>query len=95
MLYGTKFHIESGPLALLVLAAGLIAAQTLTGAATMAQGRHRVFAAGWLVSALVVVALLSLDLSVNARAVLALNVGPLVGMTVHLASLASHQRHRP
>jgi O-antigen/teichoic acid export membrane protein len=95
LLYGSQFRIEPGPLAFLVMAAGLIAAQTLTGAALMAQGRHRAFAAGWLVSALVVVALLSLDLSVNARSSLALNVGPLVGMTVNLASLASHQRHRP
>ncbi len=94
LLYGGQFRIQPGPLALLVLAAGLIAAQTLTGAALMAQGRHRLFAAGWLVSALVVVALLSLDLSVTARSALALNVGPLVGMTVNLCSLASQPRRR-
>lgn len=95
LLYGGQFRIEPGPLAFLVLAAGLIAAQTLTGAALMAEGRHRVFAAGWLVSAVVVVALLSVDLSVNARSTLALNVGPLAGIAINLAALASHQRHRP
>jgi O-antigen/teichoic acid export membrane protein len=95
LLYGDQFRIPPGPLALLVLAAGLIAAQTLTGVALMAEGRHRAFAASWLASVVVVVALLSLDLAVNARATLALNVGPLVGMTINLAALASHRRHRP
>lgn len=93
LLYGNEFRISSAMIAVLVLGAGLIAMQTLTGSAVMAFDRHRVFAAGWLLSAAVAVMLLSTGLPVGARAALALNLGPVAGLAVNLAALGRHRRH--
>lgn len=94
LLYGDAFRISSELIAGLVLAAGLIAMQTLTGTAVMAFDRHRVFAASWLLSAGVAVVVLSTGLTVGTRAALALNLGPIAGLVVNLCALGGRRRVR-
>lgn len=88
VLYGSEFRVGRGLVALLVLGAGLVAAQTVTGSAMLATGRHRLFATAWVAATVVAVLLLSLPLPTPTRTVLALVVAPLVGLGVNLVTLA-------
>lgn len=87
-------------LALLTLASGSTALLMVTGAAAHAAERHSLYLAGWVVATVVAVALLSVDASPDARAVLALGLAPLAGVAVHLGFLArgpfrsGHRQHR-
>ncbi len=92
VLYGDAFRVGGGLVAALVLGAGLIAAQTVTGSAVMARRRHRVFAAGWLLATAVAVVVLSTGLAVGARSALALGLGPAVGLVVNLLALRGQPR---
>ncbi len=68
----------------LVLTAGLVAALTITGAATVALNRHEVFLAGWVVATGVAVVALLLPGSLESRVLGSLAVGPLAGVAVHV-----------
>jgi hypothetical protein len=68
----------------LVLAAGLVAALTLTGAATVALDRHAVYLAGWLGATAVSGLVLLVPGSLEARVLLSLVAGPVVGIAVHV-----------
>ncbi len=61
---------------------------TLTGAATVAAALHRAYALGWIIATVAAVALLLLPLGLEARTIIALLCGPLVGIAVHLGALA-------
>lgn len=75
----------SGPVfAGLVLAAGLVAALTLTGAATVALDRHAVYLAGWLVATVVSGLVLLVTGSLEGRVLVSLAAGPAVGIAVHV-----------
>lgn len=67
----------------LTLAAALLALLTLTGAASLAVGRHVAFSAGWVAATAAAASCLLLPLAIEPRAVLGLAVGPLVGIGVH------------
>ena len=85
--FGAGFVLAPATLAGLVAAAGALGVLTATGAAALALERHTVFAAGWVLAAAVALALLALlPLSLEARVVLALLVGPLLGAALHLAA---------
>jgi hypothetical protein len=76
----------AGPLfGLLVLAAGLVGSLTLTGAASIALDHHTVYVVGYVVATSVSTLLLLLPLSLDARVVVALLVGPVAGIGIHLA----------
>ncbi len=83
--FGPSYRVDGALLAGLTLAAASLALLTLTGSAVLALGRHRAYATGWVVSTAVSAGLLLTDLPIADRAVLALCVGPLVGIAIHLA----------
>lgn len=79
----------------LVLAAGLVAALTLTGAATVALDRHAVYLAGWLVATVVSGLVLLVPGSLEARVLFSLVAGPVVGIAVHVGlGFASNPERR-
>ena len=68
----------------LVLTAGLVAALTLTGAATVALDRHEVYLAGWLVATAAAALALLLPGSLEGRVLASLVAGPVAGVVVHV-----------
>lgn len=76
----------------LVIASTIVAWLTLTGTAILAIGDHAGYLAGWLLAAVVAVALLTVPLSIPGRVILALAVGPLLGVGLHLMRI--HRRSR-
>jgi O-antigen/teichoic acid export membrane protein len=87
LLYGPGFRTDGLLFVGLTLSAGCMSMLMLSGSACVAAGRFRVFSAGWVLTAVTTTACLSLDLTVEARVLLALFVGPLVGLAIHLAAL--------
>jgi O-antigen/teichoic acid export membrane protein len=81
------FALSTAALVPLVVSSGFIGTLCVTGPALLALGRHRSYAAGWLVASGVAVALLFLPVSLEAKAARALSVGPVAGLLVHLAAL--------
>lgn len=75
-------------LSLLTLASGSTALLMVTGSAAHAAERHSLYLAGWAVATVAAVLLLAVDVSPEARAILALGVAPLIGVAVHLGVLA-------
>jgi len=95
LLYGDAYVIGPVLIAVLVVGAGLITMQTMSGSAVLALNHHRLFAAGWVVATAVAVAMLSLELSVGVRCAWALTTGPLTGLLVNIVTLAVHGARRP
>jgi len=87
LLFGDGYRVPGGQLALLTAAAAGLATLTLTGAAVLALGRHRAFATGWVLAAATSVLLLLVPLPLEARSILSLGVGPLVGIAAHAVAL--------
>lgn len=76
-----------------VFTAGLTAGLCVSGPATLASGRHSAYVFGWAAAAALTVGILFLPLPLPlplplvARALLALAVGPLVGIAVHVVAM--------
>ncbi|MFS0896579.1 hypothetical protein [Mycolicibacterium litorale] len=87
--FGEQYRADGALLAWLTAAAVAIALLTLTGAATVAAAMHRTYAVGWVGATVAAVLLLLLPLDLETRTVVALLCGPMVGIAVHLAGLAS------
>jgi len=87
--FGPEFAVDATTLVLLVLSGGTIAMLTLSGAASLAAGRHVLYAVGWVVATAATAALLLLPGSLTDRAILALTAGPLLGALVHVLGLAA------
>ena len=86
------YAVAAWLLVALTLAAGLMGLLTLSGSVVLALGRHGVYAAGWLTAAVVacgtlVVGFRLVGLALDVGAVVALAVGPLVGMAVHMVAV--------
>ncbi|GAA1734098.1 hypothetical protein [Brachybacterium phenoliresistens] len=71
----------------LTLAGGTVALLTLSGTAALAVDRHRDYAAGWLLASAIGVAVLWVPLGLELRVVLALLLGPMLGIAAHLLLL--------
>lgn len=84
---GEDYRVAPMVLAGLTLAAAGMALLTLTGAAVLAIGSHRAYAAGWLVATATSALVLLLPGGLEARTVASLAAGPVVGVVVHLLSL--------
>lgn len=84
---GPDYRVSGALLAGLMASACALALLTLTGAAVLALGRHRAYAAGWLVATAVSTGMLLAPGSLAVRAVLSLAVGPLVGVAVHAVAV--------
>jgi O-antigen/teichoic acid export membrane protein len=90
-------HLISSPLvlALLTVASASTALLMVTGSAAHAAERHSLYLAGWAVATVAAISLLLIDVSPEARAVLALGLAPLTGVVVHLAVLARRPTFTP
>jgi O-antigen/teichoic acid export membrane protein len=86
--FGPQYQAGGELLAWLTAAAVAIALLTLTGAATVAAALHRAYAAGWVIATIAATLLLLLPLNLEARTIVALLCGPLLGIVVHLVALA-------
>ncbi|AZG47482.1 polysaccharide biosynthesis protein [Gordonia insulae] len=91
--FGADFRLSGATLAAFTLGATALALLTVTGAAAIAVGTHRWYAAGWWAATGASIALLLLPVGVEARVAIALIAGPVVGMIVH--ALALVRRNRP
>ena len=91
LVYGPDYVISGWTVAGLVLAAAMLALLTLTGALCLALEKHRWFSLGWLAATALAVLLLLLPLEgeggTELRTVLALGIGPLAGLLIHLVVL--------
>lgn len=87
-IFGEAYHPTSWLVGMLTLAATAMAALVFTGATTVALGRHRDYAAGWVLAAIIAFLLLfALPFGVGTRAVIALLVAPVCGVLVHLLAI--------
>lgn len=91
LFWGLDYRVNGLVLAGLTLGATGLALLTLTGGVCQAVTRHGIFVAGWLTAVAVAVATLVLPLHLFERAVLALLIGPLAGIIVHLTALRSNR----
>jgi hypothetical protein len=83
-LLNPDYEIAGATFSLLVVAAGLVALLTLSGAASLALEHHVAYVVGWVAATVVTMTILVLPGSMETRTVVALIVGPLVGMPIHL-----------
>lgn len=72
----------------IIAASGLTAALCVTGSAALSHSLHSIFSLGWAVAAITTVGLLFVPLSAEPRVVVALALGPLIGLLVHGIGLA-------
>ena len=81
------------------LTAGIVATSTLTaalsasGAIVVARGGHSAYLFGWATAALLTVICLFLPIDLTTRLLVALAVGPAVGLGIHIAYLVSQARN--
>ena len=86
-LLGPAYGVSGQILAGLTAAATFIALLTITGALCQALTLHGRFVAGWVCAVVVAVLVLLLPFDLATRAVLALSIGPIVGIVLHLTGL--------
>jgi O-antigen/teichoic acid export membrane protein len=85
--FGQDFVLEPNTLATLVASASAVALLCATGPFVLARGRHTLYTAGWVAAALATTIPLALPFDLSTRALLALWVGPLVGLAIHLVGV--------
>lgn len=83
LIFGPDYVVDGPILALLTLGAGGMAVLTLTGAAALASGLHRVYTLGWITATFASFALLMVPASSDVRVTLSLCVAPLAGILTH------------
>lgn len=86
------FAVPGHLLALLTLGAACTGTLMVTGAATLAVGRHAFYLSGWVVATVIAVSLLSGPWELATAAALALIIGPLGGLAIHAAGLSRAPR---
>jgi O-antigen/teichoic acid export membrane protein len=85
IIFSEGYRVDPLVLAGLTLTAALLALLTLTGAATLALGGNRAYAAGWLMATVCATLALLLPGTIAFRTILALALGPTIGIAVHVA----------
>lgn len=93
-LLNPQYDVSGAVFSGLVLAAGLVALLTLSGAASLALDRHAAYVIGWVATTIVTVGILSLPGTMTGRTVTALVIAPLVGIPLHLVRPAALARLR-
>ncbi len=86
-LWGDQYTLPGLTCALIVLTAGLTAALCVSGAAALARKRHFAFLAGWVVAAGITVTAMLLPLPLEPRVMVAMAIGPIVGLLCHVIGL--------
>ncbi|WP_246284881.1 lipopolysaccharide biosynthesis protein [Gordonia asplenii] len=83
--FGGGYHLPGITLAWFTIGATMLASLTISGACVLAVGEHRWFALGWWLATAASIGLLFVPLGVQGRVAVALIVGPIVGVGVHIA----------
>ena len=87
-LWGDRlFDLSASALVPLVVSSGFIGALCVTGSALVARGALRANTTGWIVAAVVSIAVLFIPLTLETRAAVALSAGPLAGLAVQWVCL--------
>ncbi len=94
LVFGAEFDLAPGVLVALIASSGLIGALFVSGSAVLARNAHGLYAAGWVVASVVTLALLFVPIDLPLRAAIALAVGPLAGLVVHLGGLRAGRGSR-
>ncbi|MFC7431107.1 MULTISPECIES: hypothetical protein [unclassified Agrococcus] len=81
------YGMPGAVLAGIVGSAGSIALLTVSGAMVLARASHGAYLGGWAVAAITTIALLLVPGDLATRAVVAVGVGPALGVAVHVAGL--------
>jgi hypothetical protein len=89
---GGSTAIDNAFMGILVISSAIVAALTVTGSAVLARSQHFGYSFGWVLAAATTIVVLSLPITLVGRIEAALIAGPLVGLIVHLAWLASRGR---
>lgn len=93
-LFGEGYVLSTWLTAGIVLTASLTAALCASGAIVIARSGHTAFLGGWILAAGIAVLALFFPLELGFRVLLALSVGPALGLAVHAAFLiTSDRRH--
>jgi O-antigen/teichoic acid export membrane protein len=87
LVFGAGFALPPSVLAPLVASSGLIGALCVTGPAVLARQLHAGYAIGWVVASIVAIFVLFLPVQLETRTVLALSIGPFIGLCVHIGFL--------
>jgi hypothetical protein len=95
LVFGDGYRLDGLVLAITVVSGGLVGMLCVAGAALLAGGRHGLYSAGWVAAAVATIIILLLPLPLETRAVLALCIGPAVGLLVHLGAWAVSRRSTP
>ncbi|GAB17665.1 hypothetical protein GOEFS_036_01040 [Gordonia effusa NBRC 100432] len=85
--FGGEYELRGITLAWFTIGATMLALLTITGACVLAVGAHRWFAVGWWLATAASIGLLFVPLGVQGRVSVALIVGPVVGIVLHLVAL--------
>lgn len=86
---GPDYWLAPLTLALLTLAAVLLAALTVTGAVTLAVGKHGRYLAGWASALIAAMVILLLPGDITGRSIMSLTLGPIIGIAVHGVAFAT------
>ncbi|WP_349899479.1 lipopolysaccharide biosynthesis protein [Parafrigoribacterium soli] len=86
---GKPFALGGGLIAVLVASSALVGALFVTGPAVLARGQHRVYSLGWVAAALLTIGLMITPIDFLPRVTLALLIGPVAGLLVHLSWLVA------
>lgn len=89
LLFPNKLQPDAPFFAILVGSSVLVAALSITAPAVLARSKHLIYSAGWVAAALVTISALLLPADFASRTVLALVLGPIVGLIVHGSYLVS------
>jgi O-antigen/teichoic acid export membrane protein len=93
-LFGDGYVLSPWLTAGIVLTASLTAALCASGAVVIARSGHTAFLVGWVLAAGIAILTLFLPLELGLRVLLALSIGPAVGLAVHGAFLVRSHRRR-
>ncbi len=86
-LWGARYLVDGPTCAGVVFTAGLTAALCVSGPATLASGRHSAYLFGWSAAAALTVGMLFVPLPLVPRALLAIAIGPVAGIAVHVGAM--------
>lgn len=84
VVFGDQFQTSRSLVGMLAVGAGLLGVLTLSGWVALVRSAHKTFVAGWTLAVGVTACVLLSDMPLEARAVVALVLGPIVGIVVHL-----------
>jgi O-antigen/teichoic acid export membrane protein len=91
LFFGAAYALAPAVLVPLVASSGLIGALCVSGPAVLACHRHGAYALGWVVASGCAILVLFIPIPLDNRAALALAVGPLGGLIVHIGFLVGQK----